>query len=78
MTIFAEIVLFCVVIYGIVRLITNEIRVKALKAENAKLIDQNEELRDLLLSDDVDRLPRQAAMGIGLPPRKKTVLLGNE
>jgi hypothetical protein len=52
MTIFAEIVLFCVVIYLTVRFVTNEVRVKALKAENEKLIEQNEELRDLLLSDE--------------------------
>jgi hypothetical protein len=56
MVIFAEIVLFCVVVYFAVRAVTNEFRVEALKAENRKLIEQNEELRELLLSDDVPTL----------------------
>lgn len=51
MVIFAEIVLFCLAIYLSIRFVTNEIRIKALKAENEKLIEQNEELRELLLSD---------------------------
>jgi hypothetical protein len=52
MVIFAEIVLFCLAIYLSMRFVTNEIRIKALKVENEKLIEQNEELRDLLLSDE--------------------------
>jgi hypothetical protein len=56
MVIFAEIVLFCLAIYLSIRFVTNEIRIKTLKAENEKLIEQNEELRELLLSDDVPTL----------------------
>lgn len=68
MVIFSEIVLFAVVVFGIFRLVTNEIRIKVLKAQNQKLIDQNEELRELLLSDEADR--------IGRPPVGKKILYG--
>lgn len=68
MTIFAEIVLFCLAVFGVV----DYIRVKAQNKLQAKkieeLTEQRDELRELLLSDEVDR--------IGVPPKGKKILHG--
>lgn len=68
MSIFAEIVLFALFVFGVIDYIRVKVTNKLLRAENNKLTQQNAELLELVTASEVDR--------IGVPPVGKHILHG--
>jgi hypothetical protein len=68
MTIFAEIVLFCLVVFGVVDYIRVKMQNKLQAKKIEELTEKNTELLELITSDEVDR--------IGVPPKGKQILHG--
>ena len=68
MAIFAEIVLACLVLFGVIDYIRVKTQNKLQARKIEELTDKNTELLELITSDEVDRL--------GVPPRGKQILHG--
>lgn len=68
MSIFAELVLFCLIVTGIVDYIRVRLQNKVLSIKVDTLTEKNSELLELLTRDEADRL--------GEPPKGQKILYG--